>query len=398
MEAVVDRVPAFIRDASASPAADLNVRPRTDIRAPRWGAESAADASAHLAARRAINATRGIAMLVCPGVAPLDVTGPLQVFGLANLLMQRQLYDIVTVGPTAAPVPTTLGFSFLPACAMADLPMPVDTLLVSGGGAPGTVTDAAVSDWVLRVAPKARRYGAIGTGAFVLADAHLPDGKRATQHSTFGDELARRYPAAQADADSIYVSDGNLWNSAGITAGIDLALALLEEDHGRELTLTVARKLVVILTRPGGQAQVSSELYGQLSTRPAIRKVQAWCHQNLAGDLGVDVLAARAGMSVRNFGRVFRDSAGCTPAEFVLNARLEAVRRMLEQTTHSLKEIARQCGFKTSSALCRVFLRELGISPVAYRKRSRRADAASYSPGSSEAGRQVGHAHGERRQ
>jgi transcriptional regulator GlxA family with amidase domain len=318
----------------------------------------------------AVGAPRRIAMLMYPGIAPLDVTGPLQVFGLANFLAKQRLYDIVTVAPSAAPVPTVLGFSLLPACAMSDLPMPIDTLLVSGGGAPGTLTDPAVFAWLRGMATKARRYGSICTGAFVLAEAGLIDGKRVTTHWAYGDELAHRYPAARVDSDAIFIRDGRLCSSAGITAGMDLALALVEEDHGRALALAVARYLVLFLKRAGGQTQFSSELQTQFSTMPAIEKVQRWCLENLSADLDVNVLAARAGMSVRNFGRLFRDSAACTPAEFVLNARLRVARRTLEETQVSLKEVAQQCGFKTASALRRVFLRELGLSAAAYRGRS----------------------------
>lgn len=312
---------------------------------------------------------RRIAMLIYPGIAPLDVTGPLQVFGFSNFLMKRKLYDIVTVAPTAEAVTTGLGLSIVPACAMADLPMPVDTLLVSGGSGPDTVTDPAIFEWLRLTAPKARRFGSICTGIFVLADAGLLAGKRVTTHWALGAELARRYPAVRVEADSIFIRDGQLCSSAGITAGIDLALALLEEDHGYDFALKVARYLVLFLKRSGGQSQFSTQLQAQFSTVPAIQRVQAWCCDNLDRDLSVAVMAAQAGMSVRNFTRIFREDTGRTPADFLQDARLQAVRRMLEDTQLAPDEIARRCGFASSVTMRRTFLRELGVSPTEYREK-----------------------------
>ena len=225
-------------------------------------------------------APRRIAMLIYPGVAPLDVAGPLEVFGVANFLSPRKLYDIVTVGPTAGPVPTMLGLSLLPACAMAELTLPVDTLLVSGGGAPDSGTQPEILDWLRQATPRARRFGSICTGAFALGAAGLLDGKRVATHWAFGAELARRYPAARVEIDPIFIRDGNLYSSAGISAGIDLALALLEEDRGRDFALAVARFLVLFLKRSGGQAQFSTHLQAQFSSVPAIRHAQRWCHEN----------------------------------------------------------------------------------------------------------------------
>jgi transcriptional regulator GlxA family with amidase domain len=204
------------------------------------------------AMRYAVPATpkpRSVAMLIYPGVTPLDVTGPLQVFDLANRLRKQKLYEIITVAPTAEPVPTPLGFAFLPSCAMAALPLPVDTLLVSGGGV-STATDGTqpeILDWLKRTTPRARRFGSICTGAFALGAAGLLDGKRVTTHWAFGAELARRHPAAIVDIDAIFIRDGALYTSAGISAGIDLALGLVEEDHGRDFALSIARTLVLFL-------------------------------------------------------------------------------------------------------------------------------------------------------
>lgn len=310
-------------------------------------------------------------MLIYPGVAPLDVAGPLQVFGVSNFLAKQKLYDVVTVGPTAGPIPTPLGFAFMPSCAMSALPLPVDTLLVSGGGGPDSGTEPEILEWLRQTAPKARRFGSVCTGAFPLGAAGLLDGKRVATHWAFGAELARRNPKARVELDPIFVRDGNFYSSAGISAGIDLALSLLEEDHGRDFALRVARYLVLFLQRSGGQAQFSTHLMAQFSAVPAIQKVQQWCNENLAGDLHVAALAKHAAMSERSFIRTFRDETGMTPAEFVLQARLESARRLLEETVLAPKIIAQRCGFGSPAALRRSFARNFGVSPAEYRDKFR---------------------------
>jgi transcriptional regulator GlxA family with amidase domain len=330
-------------------------------------------------APQAMSGPRRIAMLIYPGVAALDVTGPLQAFWFANNISKQELYEITTVGPTTDPVATGLGFAMTPACAMAALPLPVDTLLVSGGGGPHTVRDQAMLDWLARAAPRSRRFGSICTGAFVLADAGLIDGKRVTTHWVFGEELARRYPRVTVDIDAIFVRDGRLCTSGGLSAGIDLALALVEEDHGRELALEVARSLVLFLKRSGGQAQFSPQLRAQMSAMPAIRQVQLWCHENLDADLRIGVLAKRAGMSERSFIRKFVNDTGRTPAEFVASARLEAACRLLEETRFSLKAVAQRCGLGSTLSMRRIFMRRLGVSPLQYRAGSSATEDRSMS-------------------
>jgi transcriptional regulator GlxA family with amidase domain len=250
---------------------------------------------------------------------------------------------------------------------MEALALPVDTLLVSGGGGPSISNQPAMLDWLRRAAPQARRYGSVCTGAFALGAAGLIDNKRVVTHWAFGAELARRNPAAHVEIDPIFIRDGNLYSSAGISAGIDLALALLEEDHGRDLALEVARYLVLFLKRSGGQAQFSTQLRAQFSAIPAIQKVQLWCQENLAADLRVGALARRAAMSERSFIRAFRDDTSQTPAEFVTSARLQAACRLLEETALAPKAVARQCGLGSPAALRRVFMRHLGVSPTQYR-------------------------------
>ena len=312
-------------------------------------------------------APRRIAMLIYPGVAPLDVAGPLQVFGVANFLAKRPLYEIMTIAPTPEPVPTLLGFALAATCAMAALPLPVDTLLVSGGGGPDSGTLPEILDWLRQAAPRTRRFGSICTGAFALGAAGLLDGKRVTTHWAFGAELARRYPKARVEVDPIFIRDGNLHSSAGISAGIDLALALLEEDHGRELALEVARYLVLFLKRSGGQSQFSTQLRAQFSKIPAIREVQLWCLDNLPVDLRVRVLAKRAGMSERNFVRKFLGDTGLTPGEFVMSARLEAARRLLAESRMAPKAVAERGGFSSAATLGRTFRSRFGVSPAQYR-------------------------------
>lgn len=312
---------------------------------------------------------RRIAMLIYPGVAPLDVAGPLQVFGVANFLAGKKLYDIVTIAPTADPVTTALGFSIQPACAMTALPLPVDTLLVSGGGGPDSGTTPAILDWLRHAAAKARRFGSVCTGAFALGAAGLLDGKRVATHWAFGAELARRNPRAIIEIDPIFVRDGNTYSSAGISAGIDLALALLEEDHGRDFALKVARYLVLFLKRSGGQAQFSTQLQAQLSPTPVIAKLLNWCHENLDGDMRVSALAKRVAMSERTFIRTFREDTGRTPAEFVMAVRLQEARRLLEETAIAPKVVAQRCGLGSTATMRRVFLRELGVAPAEYRQR-----------------------------
>lgn len=310
---------------------------------------------------------RSVAMLIYPGVTPLDVTGPLQVFDLANRLRKQKLYDIVTVAPTAEPVATSLGFAFIPGCAMTALKLPVDTLLVSGGSGPDSMVRPDILDWLRCSAHKARRFGSICTGAFALGAAGLLDGKRATTHWNQGAELARRHPAAQVEIDAIFIRDGDLYTSAGISAGIDLALALVEEDHGRDLALSIARILVLFLKRSGGQAQFSPRLRAQMSAVPAIQQVQTWCQENLEGDLRVGTLCKIAAMSERDFVRKFRQDTGRTPGDYVISARLEAACRLLAETRQSLKGVAQRCGFGSAAAMRRAFMQRVGVPPRQYR-------------------------------
>jgi transcriptional regulator GlxA family with amidase domain len=219
------------------------------------------------------------------------------------------------------------------------------------------------------MAPNVRRIGSVCSGAFILAEAGLLDGRRATTHWGWCKELAQRYPRVKVDPDPIFVRDGSIYTSAGVTAGMDLALALVEEDHGRELALRVARQLVLFLRRPGGQSQFSAQLAVQAADREPLRELQAWIADHLNQDLSVEALADRVAMSPRNFARVFSREVGVTPARFVEQARVEAARRRLEESAHGVDAIASQCGFGTAESMRRAFLRRLHVPPSAYRHR-----------------------------
>jgi len=311
-------------------------------------------------------ATR-VAMLIYPGVTPLDVAGPLEVFSFANILRKRKIYDVVTVGPTAGPITTKAGIAFLPCCAMIELALPVDTLMVAGGGKPRTWITQEMIDWLRTAATQTRRFGSICTGAFLLGAAGLLDGRRVTTHWASCADLAQFHPTASVEVDPIFIREGRFFSSAGITAGIDLALSLVEEDHGRDFALNIARYLVLYLKRTGGQAQFSVRLQAQFSDVPAIERVQHWCEEKLDHDLTAGVLCQIAGMSERSFIRKFRKETGQTVGEYVATARLEAACRLLTETRLSLKEVSRKCGFGSVAALRRAFVARIGVQPRQYR-------------------------------
>jgi transcriptional regulator GlxA family with amidase domain len=313
---------------------------------------------------------RHIVVLVYQGVMALDVSGPMEAFAMANFHAKRDLYRLSIVAVTTAPIKTSVGFCIIPNCALADLEGPIDTLLVAGGhGYVAAFRDQALTDWLRETAPRARRHGSICTGAFPLAASGLLDGKRATTHWNLASSFAREFPSTRLEVDSIFVRDGQTYTSAGISAGIDLALALIEEDHGRTLALRVARSLVVFLKRPGGQSQFSTHLQAQFSSVPAIRKAQEWALAHLSEDLSVETLATRVGMSERNFRRLFLDELRETPHRYVERIRIEEAKRQIEDTDLPAQAVAKQCGFGTVDSLRRAFVRHLGVTPQWYRAR-----------------------------
>jgi transcriptional regulator GlxA family with amidase domain len=327
---------------------------------------------------------RTVVILAYQGVQSLDVTGPLEVFAGARALLEARAhgveeagganparrYQTLVVSPGAAPVETSSGLTMLPHADLAHVPTTIDTLIVAGGaGADRASADDALLDWVAARAQTARRVASVCTGTFVLAAAGVLDGRRATTHWAAAAELARRYPRVHVDPEPIFVRDGNVWTSAGVTAGMDLALAMVEEDLDRAAALTIARHLVLFLRRPGNQSQFSATLAARAPAREGLREVQRYAVEHLAADLSVEALAALAHMSPRHFARSFRAEVGLTPARYVESLRLEAARRWLEESEEPVAAVAGACGFGTAETMRRAFLRALGVGPAEYRRR-----------------------------
>jgi transcriptional regulator GlxA family with amidase domain len=244
--------------------------------------------------------------------------------------------------------------------------------------------DADLLAWLRDARRHANRCGSICTGAFVLAAAGLLDGRRATTHWAMAAELGRRYPQVQVDVDRIFVRDGRVYTSAGVTAGIDLALGMIEEDHGRTLALRVARSLVVYLKRPSGQSQFSNHLLAQFAASPPVRLAQEWALEHLTADLSVRTLAGRAHMSERSFRRAFAEETGETPRDFVERIRVDAARLLFEEAQLSAQAVATRCGFETVDNLRRAFVRRLGVTPQQYRQRFRLSDGDPTQPAAAE--------------
>jgi transcriptional regulator GlxA family with amidase domain len=324
--------------------------------------------------RFAPNAARTIDVLAYPAVQLLDVAGPVQVFASANDVVAgaggARPYVLRVVAQGGRPVTASAGL------ALAAGPLPsageaLDTLLVAGGeGAETAAEDPALIDWGRGRATQARRVASVCTGAFVLAAAGVLDGRRAATHWKYCAKLAERFPAVRVEPDPIFICDGPVWTSAGVTAGIDLALALVEEDLGRSVALAVARYLVVFLKRPGGQAQFSAALALQ-AAEDKFGALHDWINRHLAGDLSLSVLADQAGMSERSFSRRYAEATGHTPARAIERLRLEAARRLLSESRLPVKRISQRCGFGSEETMRRSFLRLLSVTPQDYRARFR---------------------------
>src|SRR5271167_1775793 len=320
--------------------------------------------------------TRRVVMLAFPDAQIIDITGPLEVFGRAARLLTEErgwripAYTVEIAAAKAGPFATSSGIRLIADRSIAQVRGPIDTILVAGGrGTTAALRDRALIDWIRDSVRRTRRLCSVCTGAFLLAEAGLLDGLSATTHWRQCDRLAADYPAVSVKSDPIFVRAGKIFTSAGVTAGIDLALTLLEDDHGREVALAVARELVMFLRRPGGQSQFSVQLSAQIADREPLRDLQRWIADNLDADLSVDALARRAAMSPRNFARVFAREVGSTPGEFVENSRLEAARRRLEESSEGVDTIASACGFGTRESMRRAFIRTLHVPPSAYRSR-----------------------------
>jgi transcriptional regulator GlxA family with amidase domain len=315
------------------------------------------------------SSSRRIVVVVVPPVDELDLVGPLQVFNSVNRLTGRPIYAVEVV--TAADRLTVEGeggvLTFVARDHFTRVAGACDSVLLVCGLRTRSARDAALSAWLRKMAGAVRRLGAVCVGSFLLAEAGLLKGRRATTHWRFGRELAARYPGVRVEHDPVWVKDGNIYTSAGISAGIDLALAWVDEDCGAGLAHEAARELVLFLRRPGGQPQLSVTLASQASEMMSIRELQIWIAEHLEGKLMVEDLADRMSMSVRNFERVFTREVGTTPSQYVLQMRVEAARRQLERTNGGLKQVASVTGFGSVDVMRRAFVRLLGITPRRYR-------------------------------
>ncbi|MCI0654292.1 MAG: GlxA family transcriptional regulator [Methylococcaceae bacterium] len=327
---------------------------------------------------------RPIGVVAFPGVEILDITGPAEVFTFANLYFQRRgftrniVYPITILADRAGPVATLSGLQIVAEQSYGRINGEFDTLLLPGGDVDKVLADPDLVMWLKATAPQVRRVVSVCTGAFLLAESGLLDGRNATTHWNYCREFSQAYPNVTVESDRIFVKDGNVFSSGGVTSGIDLALALVEEDWGREVALYVARYMVVFLKRPGGQSQFSSYLTTEASGRPDIRDLQVWIMQHPDGDLMVETLAERMAMSPRNFARLFLSETGMTPAKFVEMVRIDTARHKLTVTSLSVDIIADQSGFKDPERMRRAFLRQLGVNPSDYRQRFGETGLSNY--------------------
>jgi transcriptional regulator GlxA family with amidase domain len=318
---------------------------------------------------------RHVVIVAFPGLQPLDAVGPFEVFAgatrAAELGGRPGGYEVTLASTDGLPVRSESGLS-LGTVALPDLSDRIDTVVLPGGAQVDAArADEVLMTWIRAVAPRCRRIATVCSGVFLAAEAGLLDGRRVTTHWARAEQLAAEFPALDVDADPIYIRDGKFWTSAGVTAGIDLALALVQDDLGVEVAQTVARWLVMFLHRPGGQTQFASPVWVPRAERSAVRAVQNLVEAAPGGDHRLPAVAAAAAMSVRHFARVFTAEVGETPGRFVEGVRLEVARRDLETTTDTLDVIAASCGFGTAETLRRAFQRRLGVATDSYRRRFR---------------------------
>jgi transcriptional regulator GlxA family with amidase domain len=326
---------------------------------------------------------RPVSFVTYPGVEIIDLTGPMEVFAFANNGLQRSgicnepAYPIEVLAANPGAITTSCGLQIIANKAYSDVQNDIDTLLIVGTPVVDCLlSDPALQDWVKSMAPRVNRLASICTGAFLLAECGLLDGRRATSHWDFCDRLAQNYPAITVEPDRIFVRDDYILTSGGVTSGIDMALSIVEEDWGSDLALMVARYLVVFLKRPGGQSQFSAYLISDAS-RPELRDLQVWIMLHLTEDLRVEILAERMCMSTRNFARFFLTETGMTPAKFVELARIDAARHYLGSTRLSIEVIADKSGFADPERMRRAFIRQLGINAQSYRERFGLSDSCS---------------------
>jgi transcriptional regulator GlxA family with amidase domain len=311
---------------------------------------------------------RRVVIIGPPPVQVLDVTRPLEVFSTAPG------YEVRLANPGhERNLKTNRGIVLGEATPIMEIESPIDTLVIAGGqGAESGSFDPVFIAWLREAAQRCRRIASICTGAFVLAEAGLLNGRKAVTHWNFCERLTREYPEVKVMPDPIYLRDGNIYTSAGITAGIDLSLALVEEDHGHQTALQIARQLVMFLVRPGGQAQYSHMLSHKAGASQPLRELQVWMLEHLRENLTVEALADRMGMSARNFTRVCLRETGMNPGQFVDRMRVEAAQQRIDGSAHGMKEIADAVGFRSTDAMRRGFVRVLGVTAAEYASRFRR--------------------------
>lgn len=316
-----------------------------------------------------MGSNKKMAIFALPGVQLLDVAGPLDVFAQANLELGYECYAPCVVGRDLAPIRSSSGVRLIPDCA-ADAPLThLDTLLVAGApNAANILLGEPMRQWLRGASKRARRFGSVCSGALILADAGLLEGRRVATHWAVADSLRQGHPGITVEEDALHVRDGKLRTSAGVTAGLDLALSLVEEDCGREVAMLVASQLVMFFKRPGGQLQFSRKGQAGVAGRAVLQEVQRWAAAHPALDLSVDALAGRAGLSPRHFARLFHAEVGCTPAAWVEGMRVSAARDLLDQGVHAPKRVAAECGFANPDTLRRSFVKYMGVSPATYRK------------------------------
>lgn len=318
--------------------------------------------------------TRRIVLVAVPPLEEVDLFGPVSCFLAANRESQAMTppYQLdIVAGTEGNNIAGHSGIALLSTQCFTEVSGHIDTLIIASGREAHLSHSKKLLNWIRQTAARSRRVVSICTGAFLLAEAGLLQQRRATTHWQWTQQLARSYPAIQVQADAIWTQDGKFYTSAGVTTGIDLALALIEEDLGSASSLQVARDMVVFLRRPGGQTQFSVALTKRQPESPSLHQLQLWIADHLDSDLSVERLAEHMAMSPRNFSRIFKQEIGETPARYVQQVRVEQARRMLEQDVSSLERIAATCGYRDVQLLRRALQRELGVSPGAYRARFR---------------------------
>jgi transcriptional regulator GlxA family with amidase domain len=330
---------------------------------------------------------RILGIVAFDGLELLDLTGPMDVFGMANAGLMgagafpEPAYRFRVIAREPGLVTTSCGLKLHADSAYGDLQDDLDTLLIPGAPDVGAVlADPALREWVAAMSTRVRRLVSVCTGAFLLAKADLLNGRRATTHWAYCERLAAEYPDVRVEPDRIFLKDGAIYTSGGITSGIDLALSLLEEDWGRETSLLIARYMVVFLKRPGGQTQFSGYLASEATQHPDLRSLQIWIMENPAEDMHIEALAERVAMSPRNFARVFQTETGMTPAKFVEKARIDAARHYLGSSEIRIETVATVSGFGDPERMRRSFVRHLGISPQDYRERFGKPISSSSPP------------------